>query len=123
MVGILLRKQLAEMYKSYFYDSKKGTLRSKGAVLLRFGGFALLMVVLFGGFFGYISYLLCDPFALWALAGCTLSSWVLLLLLLVLLAPCLILLLVCIWLRIMIYCYLCQFRCLLLLLHVFWACT
>ncbi len=62
MVGILLRKQLAEMYKSYFYDSKKGTLRSKGAVLLRFGGFALLMVVLFGGFFGYISYLLCDPF-------------------------------------------------------------
>ncbi len=62
MVGILLRKQLAGMYKSYFYDSKKGTLRSKGAVLLRFGGFALLMVVLFGGFFGYISYLLCDPF-------------------------------------------------------------
>lgn len=62
MVKILLKKQFAEMYKSYFFDNKKGTLRSKASVLLRFGGFALLMIVLFGGFFGYISYLLCEPF-------------------------------------------------------------
>ncbi len=62
MVKILLKKQFAEMYKSYFFDNKKGTIRSKASVLLRFGGFALLMIVLFGGFFGYISYLLCEPF-------------------------------------------------------------
>ncbi len=61
MVGILLKKQLAEMYKSYFYDAKKGTLRSKGAVFLRFAGFALLIVGVCGGIFGYLSYMLCEP--------------------------------------------------------------
>lgn len=61
MVGILLKKQLAEMYKSYFYDAKKGTLRSKGAVFLRFAGFALLIIGICGGIFGYLSYMLCEP--------------------------------------------------------------
>lgn len=61
MVGILLKKQLAEMYKSYFYDAKKGTLRSKGAVFLRFAGFALLIIGVCGGLFGYLSYMLCEP--------------------------------------------------------------
>lgn len=61
MVRILLKKQLAEMYKSYFYDAKKGTLRSKGAVFLRFAGFALLIIGLCGGIFGYLSYMLCEP--------------------------------------------------------------
>lgn len=62
MVKILLKKQLAEMYKSYFYNAKKGIARSKGAVILRFALFAVLILGGCGGLFGVISYLLCEPF-------------------------------------------------------------
>ncbi len=62
MVKILLKKQLAEMYKSYFYNAKKGIARSKGAVILRFALFAVLILGVCGGLFGVLSYLLCEPF-------------------------------------------------------------
>lgn len=62
MVKILLKKQLVEMYKSYFYNAKKGIARSKGAVILRFALFAVLILGGCGGLFGVISYLLCEPF-------------------------------------------------------------
>ena len=33
MLKVLLKKQLAEVFKSYFYDAKKNRMRSKGAVI------------------------------------------------------------------------------------------
>ena len=49
MTKILLRKQLAEIFRTYLYDAKKNKARSKGTVIAYFVLFALLMVGLLGG--------------------------------------------------------------------------
>ena len=36
MLKVLLKKQLAEVFKGYFYDAKKNRMRSKGAVIAWF---------------------------------------------------------------------------------------
>ena len=63
MVKILLKKQLAEMHRAFFYDAKKGISRSKGSVVLRFVLFGLLMVAVFAGIFGAVGYMICKPFS------------------------------------------------------------
>ena len=42
MLKILVKKQMAEIFRSYFYDSKKNKARSKGATAAYFVLFALL---------------------------------------------------------------------------------
>ncbi len=59
MLKILLKKQLAEVFKSYFYDAKKNRMRSKGAVIAWFLFFVLLMVALLGGIFTALALSLC----------------------------------------------------------------
>ena len=60
MLKLLIKKQLAEIFRSYFYDAKKNKKRSKGATVLFFVFFVLLMVGLLGGLFTALSLSICD---------------------------------------------------------------
>ena len=61
MLKILVKKQMAEIFRSYFYDSKKNKARSKGATTACFIFFAFLMVGILGGMFAFLSMTLCAP--------------------------------------------------------------
>ena len=58
MTKILLRKQLAEIFRTYLYDAKKNKARSRGTVITYFVLFALLMVVVLGGMFTFVAFML-----------------------------------------------------------------
>ena len=59
MLRILVKKQLAEVFKSYFYDAKKNRMRSKLAIAGWIVFFILIMVCLLGGVFTALSLNLC----------------------------------------------------------------
>ena len=59
MLRVLIKKQLAEFFRSYFYNSKKNKPRSKGSIALMFVLFTLLMVVILGGTFTAVSIGMC----------------------------------------------------------------
>ena len=59
MLKLLLKKQLAEVFKSYFYDAKKNKMRSKAGVVGFFIFFVLIMVGMLGGMFTMLSFTLC----------------------------------------------------------------
>ena len=61
MLKILLKKQLAEVFKSYFYNSKKNKMRSKLAIGGFFVFFFILMVGVLGGISTFLSINLCSP--------------------------------------------------------------
>ena len=60
MLSLLVRKQLTEIFRNYFYNPKKNTARSRGAVVVMLALFVLLMVVILGGMFAFFSVLVCD---------------------------------------------------------------
>ena len=62
MLRALIRKQMAEIFRSYFYDAKKNKARSRGATIGFIVMYVLLMVVVLGGMFTGLSVLLCGPF-------------------------------------------------------------
>ena len=60
MLKLLLKKQLAEIFRNYFYDAKKNRARSKGGIL----GYILLFIMMMGilgGMFTMLSVALCGP--------------------------------------------------------------
>ena len=59
MLRILVKKQLAEAFRSYFYDAKKNRMRSKWAIAGWFVFFFVIMVGLLGGMFTSLSLSLC----------------------------------------------------------------
>ena len=61
MLKALLKKQLAEIFRSYFYDAKKNKPRSRTATVAYFVLFALLVVVVLGGMFAFVAYAACAP--------------------------------------------------------------
>ena len=61
MFKVLLKKQLSEVFRSYFYDAKKNKMRSKGAIIGYFIFFVVIMVGLLGGMFTMLSLSLCEP--------------------------------------------------------------
>lgn len=61
MLKVLLKKQLAEIYRSYYYDAKKNKPRSKAATTAYLILFAFLMVVVLGGIFTMMAFALCGP--------------------------------------------------------------
>ena len=61
MTGILLKKQLYEIFRSYFYDAKKNKPRSKAATIGFFVLYAVLMVGILGGMFAALGIVLCLP--------------------------------------------------------------
>ena len=63
MFGTLLKKQLAEVFKGYFYDAKRNKMRSPAAIA---GWFLFFVVVVFGvlgGMFAGLSLSLCGGMA------------------------------------------------------------
>ena len=63
MLKTLIKKQMTEIFRSYFYNAKKNVLRSKGSTAAYIVLFILLMGGLLGGLFTYLSLSLCTPFA------------------------------------------------------------
>ena len=61
MLKTLLKKQMAEIFRNYFYDPKKNKMRSKGATIAYIALYALLMVGLLGGIFALMAGGLCGP--------------------------------------------------------------
>ena len=61
MIRTLLKKQLTEIFRSYFYNFKKNRARSKAGIIGMFILFILLMLGVIGGMFGFLSYALCSP--------------------------------------------------------------
>ena len=61
MLKVLVKKQLSEVFRSYFYDAKKNKMRSKGAIAAWFVFFAVVMVGVLGGMFTAMSLSLCVP--------------------------------------------------------------
>ena len=63
MLKTLLQKQLTEIFRSYFYDAKKGRARSKAGTAAYLIMFAVLMVGVLGGMFTLLSVMLCAALA------------------------------------------------------------
>ncbi len=59
MLKVLLKKQLAEVFKGYFYDAKKNKMRPKWQCAAWIAFFVLIMVGMLGGTFGYLALTLC----------------------------------------------------------------
>ena len=59
MLKLLVKKQIFEIFRSYFYDQKKNKKRTTGSTIAFFVLFAMLMVVLLGGMFTLLSLALC----------------------------------------------------------------
>ena len=63
MLKTLLRKQLMEIFRSYFYNAKNNTRRSRAATVLFIILYAVIMVGILGGIFTVLSLSLCASFA------------------------------------------------------------
>ena len=61
MLKLLLKKQLTEIFRNYFYDPKKNTARSKAGIIGYIFLFIAIMVGMLGGMFTYLSMTLCAP--------------------------------------------------------------
>ena len=59
MLSILLKKQMTEIFRSYFYDAKKNKARSKVGTAVYLLLFVGIMVGLLGGMFTYLSLYIC----------------------------------------------------------------
>ena len=63
MLKVLLKKQMMEIFRMYFYNQKTNKARSKGAVTGMMVGFGALMVVVLGGMFAVLAAQLCVAFS------------------------------------------------------------
>ncbi len=63
MLRVLLKKQMLEIFQTYFYDARKNRARSSVSIALCFIAFILLVAGLLGGIFTFLSLELCRPFA------------------------------------------------------------
>ena len=63
MLKTLVKKQLMEIFRSWFYTSKKNKKRSAETVIALGVLFVLLMVVVIGGIFALLSLAMCEAFA------------------------------------------------------------
>lgn len=61
MLKVLLKKQLLEINRSIFFNQKTGDRRSKGAIAVFIGLFAVLLLFLMG-MFGFAAYALATIF-------------------------------------------------------------
>ena len=63
MLKILLKKQIAEIFRSYFYDAKKNKARSKAAVAAYIVLFVVIMLGVLGGMFTLLALSMSAPMA------------------------------------------------------------
>ena len=61
MIGILVKKQLSEIFRSYSYNPKKNKARTRGAKIAMYAFFVLITLALSGGLFGMIALALARP--------------------------------------------------------------
>lgn len=61
MLKILLKKQLLEINRGFFYDQKKGRRRSRASSTAMIIAYLLLMVGILGGMFTFLASQLCTP--------------------------------------------------------------
>ncbi|MGN0504526.1 MAG: hypothetical protein ACI4HJ_05720 [Ruminococcus sp.] len=59
MLSVLLKKQMTEIFRSYFYDAKKNKSRSKAATTVYIILFVIIMAGMLGGMFTYLSLSMC----------------------------------------------------------------
>ena len=53
VLKLLLKKQLYELYRSFFYNQKKGKMRSVASSIAFIVLYAVLMIGILGGMFAY----------------------------------------------------------------------
>ena len=63
MLKILLRKQMTEIFRTYFYDAKKNKKRSTASTVGFIILYVFLMVGVLGGIFTFLSLSICSPLA------------------------------------------------------------
>lgn len=61
MVKTLLKKQFVEIFRGYFFDTKKNKARSKAGTIAYIALFVLIMAGFLGGTFGVMANSLCSP--------------------------------------------------------------
>ena len=61
MLKTLLKKQLLEINRGFFYDQKKGKRRSRASSTAMIIAYILLMVGILGGMFTFLASQLCTP--------------------------------------------------------------
>ena len=59
MLKVLLKKQMMEVFRTYFYDAKKNRARSRSATILWMIFFVLVVVGVLGGLFTFLATSLC----------------------------------------------------------------
>ena len=59
MLKVLVKKQISEIFRGFFYDQKKKTARSKASVIAFILFFAVMLVGMIGGMFTMLSISLC----------------------------------------------------------------
>lgn len=59
MLKTLLKKQMSEIFRSYIYNQKTNTLRSKSSQIGYIVLFVAVMVIFIGGMFGSLAFLMC----------------------------------------------------------------
>ena len=61
MFKILLKKQMTEIFRGYFYDAKKNKKRSLFSTIMFIIIYLAIMIGVLGGMFTYLSAGLCEP--------------------------------------------------------------
>lgn len=61
MLGLLIKKQFTELFRGFFFDQKKGKLRSGAASIVFFVLYAVLIFGILGGMFVLAARTLCRP--------------------------------------------------------------
>ncbi len=60
MLKVLIKKQMTEIFRSYFYDAKKNRARSRATTIAYMVLFVLLMAVFLGGMFTILCLQICE---------------------------------------------------------------
>ena len=63
MLKLLVRNQLMDVFRGFFYDAKKHQARDPGSIVILVLLFLLVMCGLLGGMFAVLSLSLCSPLA------------------------------------------------------------
>ncbi len=61
MLKLLIKKQLMEIFRSYFYDPKRNTRRKRSGTVAFFVLYITVMVGILGGMFTFLAVILCKP--------------------------------------------------------------
>lgn len=64
---LLIKKELQQIFKSYFYNTKKNKARSKANIILCFIGFAAVMIGILGMMFGVLANSMCATLNIYGL--------------------------------------------------------